>query len=48
MKNETLIKNENDNDAKPVLAVVPFCKHFWKMVTKDYYKCSWCDSKHYR
>ena len=36
------------NDAKPVLAVVPICNHFWKMVTKDYYKCSWCDLKHYR
>lgn len=30
-----------------VLAVVPTCNHFWKMVTKDYYKCSWCDLKHY-
>lgn len=24
------------------------CNHFWKMITKNYYKCSWCDEKHYR
>ena len=46
--NEINNNNETANDAKPVLAVVPTCNHFWKMVTKDYYKCSWCDLKHYR
>ena len=41
-------KHLTANDAKHVLAVVRTCNHFWKMVTKDYYKCSWCDLKHYR
>ena len=48
MENKTSINHENSNDANRLLAVVPTCNHFWKMVTKDYYKCSWCDLKHYR
>ena len=44
---EVNLKTETPNDAKPVLAVVPTCNHFWKMVTKNYYICSWCDKKHY-
>ena len=30
-----------------LLGAVPKCSHFWKMVTKNYYKCGWCDERHY-
>lgn len=46
--NKDKLKSENIANSKPVLAKVPTCNHFWKMVTKDYYKCSFCDSKYYR
>ena len=42
------MEKEKQTGAKPVLAVVPKCSHFWNMVTKNYYKCSWCDERHYR
>jgi hypothetical protein len=46
-KQKLEIKQLTANDAKPVLAVVLKCSHFWKMVAKNYYKCSWCDKRHY-
>ena len=46
-KNNVQIDDQNGNSTKPLLAVVPKCSHFWKMVTKNYYKCGWCDERHY-
>lgn len=44
---DTDVRKENFRKTISSLIKSKGCSHFWKMVTKNYYKCGWCDERHY-